>query len=301
MSDKDVDTALERAGFQLVRQGKHLVYKNAAGKTVTISKTPSDWRASFKVLRDIKRELNPATPAGAAIDVELPKQQKKGAARGHAASTFDFYTGMAPHSVPATEEETIKALQGYLRSRDAYQFKSEFTKEIVKLAERISQTSREDIRLCVRDFEKMRRFFESAIRRPDDPPPFPDVEEGNPYGCFAHFLEMAAEIAADATVPSDEDTWELLERNLDNELMWELLRRGFEHEALDKAYALDFKKRLLDLSGRVANHILRGDSAAEIRAFIESRLQAMEWEPSFDVCELFEQIAIEKLVKSEQR
>lgn len=52
-----VQQLLRESGAVLVRQKKHLVYQLPNGRRVTMSATPSDWRAERKQMRDIRRAL----------------------------------------------------------------------------------------------------------------------------------------------------------------------------------------------------------------------------------------------------
>ena len=128
MPEKDIPAMLKREGFELVRQKKHHIYRDGEGRTLTTSATPSDRRASRNQLRDLRRLLHPL-PATTEVDAELPKHEKRRPGASRPANPIDFYEGMAPRSVPATLEATVKALRGYLASRDAYRFKSEFVKK----------------------------------------------------------------------------------------------------------------------------------------------------------------------------
>lgn len=49
-----IASALTKAGAVLARQRKHLVFRLANGKSVTMASTPSDYRAEQNVLRDIR-------------------------------------------------------------------------------------------------------------------------------------------------------------------------------------------------------------------------------------------------------
>lgn len=51
------DRLLELGGFILVRQGKHLIFKNERGFTIVISGSPSDHRACRNDLAQIRRTL----------------------------------------------------------------------------------------------------------------------------------------------------------------------------------------------------------------------------------------------------
>ena len=53
------------------------------------------------------------------------------------------------------------------------------------------------------------------------------------------------------------------------------------------------------MTGRAASYILRGNSAAELRAFIEVELQSAKRTSPVDLCEVIEEVAIEKLVMDE--
>lgn len=55
---KRVLELLKSSGMRLVRQKKHLVYKHADGRSFVIAKTPSDFRAGFNQLRDLRRFLD---------------------------------------------------------------------------------------------------------------------------------------------------------------------------------------------------------------------------------------------------
>ena len=46
---------LKDAGAVCVRRNKHLVFKLANGKTLTMAKTPSDRRAILNTISDLKR------------------------------------------------------------------------------------------------------------------------------------------------------------------------------------------------------------------------------------------------------
>ncbi len=53
---EQIDRLLKRFGFVLERDTNHLVYRQvASGKTFTMAKTPSDFRAYPNALRDLKR------------------------------------------------------------------------------------------------------------------------------------------------------------------------------------------------------------------------------------------------------
>jgi hypothetical protein len=59
MSEKKFHEALRAKGFKLARQKKHLVHKNAEGKTLVTASTPSDWRWSRNALRELVRLCGP--------------------------------------------------------------------------------------------------------------------------------------------------------------------------------------------------------------------------------------------------
>jgi len=48
---------LDQAGAVVERQNKHIVYKLANGRKLTLSKTPSDHRAILNTISDLKRLL----------------------------------------------------------------------------------------------------------------------------------------------------------------------------------------------------------------------------------------------------
>lgn len=52
-----VKVLLAQHGATLVRWRKHNIYRFPNGRTVVISKTPSDWRAEMKQIRDIRRAI----------------------------------------------------------------------------------------------------------------------------------------------------------------------------------------------------------------------------------------------------
>src|SRR5689334_6274746 len=124
MSDKSkrIEAELQRRGFKLVRERKHLVYRDGAGHTFTRSKTPSDARASENQLSTLRRavsDVSESTP----VDAVLPKQEKRKPGMSGAVSggrDFKSHEGFARPSIPPTPEAKLKALQGYLRSHDAY-------------------------------------------------------------------------------------------------------------------------------------------------------------------------------------
>lgn len=56
MADK-IDAYLKANGFSLHRQGKHLIYSNGV-RSLSVSRSPSDWRHESNVIRDIKRVVH---------------------------------------------------------------------------------------------------------------------------------------------------------------------------------------------------------------------------------------------------
>lgn len=54
MADK-IEDYLKANGFTLHRQGKHVIYANEKGRTLSVSRSPSDFRHENNVIRDIKR------------------------------------------------------------------------------------------------------------------------------------------------------------------------------------------------------------------------------------------------------
>lgn len=60
--DREVREALRDAGAELVRLGRHFIFRLPNGRTVTVSGTPGDHRATQNTLRDI--EAARRLPAG---------------------------------------------------------------------------------------------------------------------------------------------------------------------------------------------------------------------------------------------
>jgi predicted RNA binding protein YcfA (HicA-like mRNA interferase family) len=50
-----VERILAEQGFSLVRQKKHRVYRDGAGRTLVTASTPSDWRSERNILRNLSR------------------------------------------------------------------------------------------------------------------------------------------------------------------------------------------------------------------------------------------------------
>jgi hypothetical protein len=59
----EVTKLLHESGAVLIQQNKHLVYQLPNGRTFTRSKTPSDNRADFNELSDLRRALGRERPA----------------------------------------------------------------------------------------------------------------------------------------------------------------------------------------------------------------------------------------------
>ncbi len=51
-----VERALEAAGFRLVRQRKHLIYRHADGRQIVMSRSPSDGQRASKNAAAIARK-----------------------------------------------------------------------------------------------------------------------------------------------------------------------------------------------------------------------------------------------------
>ena len=56
--DEAVDRMLKNAGAELIREGKHLVYRLPNGHNFVRAKTPSDYRIGQNNLRDLRRAMN---------------------------------------------------------------------------------------------------------------------------------------------------------------------------------------------------------------------------------------------------
>jgi predicted RNA binding protein YcfA (HicA-like mRNA interferase family) len=52
---RKLDTELKLLGFKLVRVGKHRIYRNDNGLTLTMAQTPSDHRALKNVMQFARR------------------------------------------------------------------------------------------------------------------------------------------------------------------------------------------------------------------------------------------------------
>ena len=72
---KQLESLLRLHGFKVVRETKHLVYKNPQGKIFVTSKTPSDWRAQRNMLTELRYVIaNPAPPSEL---IEEQRQRRK--------------------------------------------------------------------------------------------------------------------------------------------------------------------------------------------------------------------------------
>jgi hypothetical protein len=75
---REVTKALEEAGFELVRERKHRIFRDARDKTVVTSSTPSDGNAFRQQLKDIRRAEHDADRKIAEPSIAaLPKTEKK--------------------------------------------------------------------------------------------------------------------------------------------------------------------------------------------------------------------------------
>lgn len=54
---KDLKKLMSENKFELIRQGKHMVWGDAYGRRVSVSCTASDHRAILSVARDIRRAI----------------------------------------------------------------------------------------------------------------------------------------------------------------------------------------------------------------------------------------------------
>jgi len=72
---KQIDSLLRQHGFRLIRDTKHCVYRNPDGKIFICSKTPSDYRAGYNKLTNLKSVIaNPPRPEIVAIS-EFEREQ----------------------------------------------------------------------------------------------------------------------------------------------------------------------------------------------------------------------------------
>jgi predicted RNA binding protein YcfA (HicA-like mRNA interferase family) len=287
---KEVAAALDAGGFKLVRKKKHKVFRNPEGKTLVTSATPSDVNAAGNQLRDLRRLLLTDAPAevSEASDAELPKRAKKraGAAKG-SAHVHNWYKGDAPPSVRVSQQ-TITMLRE-LRKTNAYKFKSKFLKQ---MAADYNQGERERIEFheaSIRDFAVMWPVVENADRTgiPFDARSLP-YEQGGPWRVLSNNLMFVLEQMHKRGESFRNDKVNKLTLA---QLQLEI-RESYKHELPKRA-------ALMNLFGRVANHLLRGESAAEIREFIAPRIAAIEdkfsFDFKFDFAELIEEIAAEKV------
>jgi len=82
---EQIERLLKEHGFVLERDTNHLVYKQvASGKTFTMSKTPSDFRAYPNALRDLKRIL------GFKREVKIGERREKKRKPPESIMKFDF-------------------------------------------------------------------------------------------------------------------------------------------------------------------------------------------------------------------
>ena len=218
-----------------------------------------------------------------ASDAEIPKNEKKRPGRAQAANVFNFYEGIAPPSTPATPEATVRALRGYLQSKQSYKFKSEFVKEMTRLYREGECTYIAAKAACLRDFDKMRPIVETHLGTPFDVTDFP-MEERIKWKVFHHDLNEVWRILKSRDQPMDGDE------------LFEATRRVLRMELKQsKAREMAMRAAITKLCGRVANHLLRGDSAQQVREFVEPQIEAIQdrfnFDFNFDFHELIEEIA----------
>jgi hypothetical protein len=235
---------LRDEGFELVRDRKHKIYRNADGKTLTTGATPSDWRASRNALRDLRGLLKTPAPAPASTtDAILPKQAKRSSGARVTGTTSEIrYHGTARAAITATPEETITSLQGYLRSHDAYKFKSGLQREVAR---------------TLRNGREKRTSDLWAARAVCKDLTIADKNVGDTLWRYAEHLEMVDADTAVEYFNLDEDQLRVILEFIDCEL----------HTITHRKDAQVFAD-VIDMTGRAANRLLRGESAAELRAFV---------------------------------
>jgi hypothetical protein len=290
---KALETALEENDFALVRGKKHRVYRNPEGKTLVMAATPSDRRADANALTELRHLLNATPePTTEASDAEIPKQEKRRAGASQPANIFNFYEGFAPRSVPATPEATIRALRGYLQSKQSYNFKSAFQKEITRLYRHYESLRIHLHEACVRDFAEMWPMVVKANQTETqiDCASLPD-DQAQQWRVFHNNLNFAVEQILERDGDRDAIPVKLLGRVTLAQLQLEI--------RLSKKNEIAKCAALANLFGRVANHLLRGESAARLRVFIAPKINAIQdrfdFEFRFDFMELIEEIAAEKI------
>jgi hypothetical protein len=277
MSDKtkDIDAIAKALGFREVRRGKHRIFKNSDGRMVPMSATPSDWRASRNQERDFRRAAKPAIPISESVDAEFPKREKKRAGQARPAGVFNPYSGLPRQSVSPTEQETIKTLQGFLRSRDAYRFQSELKKEIVSRLNNSAKMLCDLNDECLRHLKAMRAFVTAGV-----PPEQIPAGKRREYEHFLDAIACAVDELRDARVP------------LRASEVWAKTQLILEDQSALYRREPPFKNKFISLCGRAAKRLLRGSSAADLRAFVEPEVQSIGFD--FDLCGLIEEIATEK-------
>jgi predicted RNA binding protein YcfA (HicA-like mRNA interferase family) len=288
MSNKKVTDALNDAGFELVRQKKHRVYQNAEGKTVVTSSTPSDRNAVRAQLRDIRRALRepenkPIEPSMAA----LPRMEKKGAGAAQAANHFDFYKGLAPRSVPATPEQTIKTLRGYLESKNAYKFQSELVKAANRVMVQAQNASVEAITACLRDFDAISQKLNNAIETEGGIQRV--FDEGSEQEKAMLLTFVNARNKAVDILQENQDKPDLEDiRKMQQSILEHFLTTGQKGNAT-------IRSAITSLANRAAKRLLRGDSANDIRQFLKPHIKTIQDKFAIDLCfnlpDFIEQIA----------
>ncbi len=142
MIDRDIEKRITDAGFELARSRKHLIWKDAEGRTLVTANSPSDHRAGSNILRDLDRVRNStpwatatATPA-AEVSILAPQPKKKSASKSKGKGSGYSGVGVVYYksSRPVPSEEVLESEREWNRLRDRLRADMfEFEKELQRI------------------------------------------------------------------------------------------------------------------------------------------------------------------------
>lgn len=278
------DALLTQYGFEMVRSGKHQIWRNAAGRTLTFSATPSDWRAARNQVSEIRRAMQ-SEQLDTTIEDSVPKRDRKRAGRSRPASEFRFRYDLAPRSIPATPEQTIKTLRGLLASRSAYTFKSTFVRVALEKFRQTWVDQDAELGNVLRDYDSLAAEF---VQVANNAPVIDGMRTVVSTGLSPELNRLAYEyLHVLERFPEERERVD--DAKHPDENLLKKLRRYLALVLADSPSECERQARFLtSLAGRVANQLLRGASREECETLILK--SNLEYNAPF-ICELLEEVA----------
>lgn len=168
MSDplKQHDALLRQHQFELVRQGKHFIYRNPEGKVYVTSATPSDSRWAKTALTTLKRVIDsPPVPMTLAIS-EFDREQaanllagdSKQRGPGHGKQKHSGGTGIGYIDKPVKEIASTRTLEEKQHEKAQHQWESRVREERRQFIEDIIRKAKPLIAKINQDNERRRQL-----------------------------------------------------------------------------------------------------------------------------------------------